>query len=427
MWVGWRAALRRPAGQHRAGPSRPTNHYQPTSHLALGAAGGAHQQPIPEGEGGGEARSALRRRRRRGHRGARRLGGRGCLGWERCPGLGSGARPAGGRPAAAPQAVAFGVRAASSPSPTVHAQTLTPLAHARPGGGREPPPPRAPPPPPPTPTPMPAPRRAAGAALALVALAAVATVVGAIEAECSACQAVAVRGVGDWQGDGCSGGVCGGGRPARPRRRPPAIAPPTTSPLPQAALDARLDAERPRNAVDLRGRLGPGAGQRQGVVVAYASSDQRVDELLGGLCDALGVGLVVPAGVGEVGGGVEGSGGVAEGGGVEEGGVAGKGGAAEDGGKEAGQPLSPPEPLHPLWAPSDAPPPPGYARPGPAEAETHATAITNHCHALLDEAEEALAAGLKAGGRPDVGALLCGGVPGCGGSAVRSGGGRDEL
>ena len=54
---------------------------------------------------------------------------------------------------------------------------------------------------------------------------------------------------------------------------------------PQAALDTRLANEGARNDVDLRGRLGPQAGQRSGKKVAWQESEQRLHYLFDGLCE----------------------------------------------------------------------------------------------------------------------------------------------
>jgi len=138
-----------------------------------------------------------------------------------------------------------------------------------------------------------------------------------------------------------------------------------------AALDARLAAEGAKNDLDLRGRLGPVAGQRSGKKVAYVASELRAVELFEGLCDP-GTGLQVEwvrrADAGD----------------------------GDDDDAPAG-----------LWIPTGAPAPAGHARVPRAEGDGRAKALENACARVLAAAEEAgLAAALAAAGAPTA-ALLC--------------------
>ena len=54
----------------------------------------------------------------------------------------------------------------------------------------------------------------------------------------------------------------------------------------QTELQRRLDAERPRNHLDMRHRLSAD-GSRYGKLIPYAVSEQRMDDLLSELCDAV--------------------------------------------------------------------------------------------------------------------------------------------
>jgi hypothetical protein len=54
----------------------------------------------------------------------------------------------------------------------------------------------------------------------------------------------------------------------------------------QAELSGRLEAERPRNAVDVRHRLDKD-GKRYGKVIAYEVSELRAEEILAGACNAM--------------------------------------------------------------------------------------------------------------------------------------------
>ena len=54
----------------------------------------------------------------------------------------------------------------------------------------------------------------------------------------------------------------------------------------QAALASRISAEGAQTVLDLRGRLGPQAGQRKGKRLDWRSSETRLAGLLEGLCDS---------------------------------------------------------------------------------------------------------------------------------------------
>ena len=138
-------------------------------------------------------------------------------------------------------------------------------------------------------------------AIALALCACVFKGASALESECSACEVVAVR----WE----KAGEESVGRGHRlflplplehplldldpsaplshrktptPRPRPPP--PPSLFPG-QAALASRIAAEGSRSVLDLRGRLGPGAGQRKGKRLDWGRSETRFAGLVEGLCD----------------------------------------------------------------------------------------------------------------------------------------------
>jgi hypothetical protein len=162
---------------------------------------------------------------------------------------------------------------------------------------------------------------------------------------------------------------------------PPASAPSTSTSCSACtavarALSFRLASEAPRNDLDWRGRVGP-TGDRTGVRLAYVESEQRLTDLLDGLCtdedgDGVGQGAVwwnAPAG----GGG--------------------------------------------RWAAKGEALPQGWTAPtSRAEREARAKELENYCGRLLEGAEDGLAGALLAkkgggggggGGTDDVGALLC--------------------
>jgi hypothetical protein len=108
---------------------------------------------------------------------------------------------------------------------------------------------------------------------------------------CSACRAVAVGAPADRRR--ALDAHRAQPPPAHPRRHPlTAASPPpprrrrlTAAAFPQGVLAARLTAERPRNALDVRHRL-DAAGNRYGKIIDFAVSELRALELLEGLCDA---------------------------------------------------------------------------------------------------------------------------------------------
>jgi hypothetical protein len=163
--------------------------------------------------------------------------------------------------------------------------------------------------------------------------------------------------------------------------------------FPQAALDARIAAEGLKNDLDLRGRLGPQAGQRTGVKKAYAESELRATELLDGLCDR---GLEDAVYVKRV--------------------VAADDDDDDDGDEEAGG----------RWISKADAVPPGHAAVPRAEGEARAKRLENWCGALIAGVEDALG-GALAGGRVGEGGgvegLLCRRLT----RHCAEGGGRDEL
>ena len=158
--------------------------------------------------------------------------------------------------------------------------------------------------------------------------------------------------------------VWAGGRSTRfpPRKRPP-IDPCVQTPpfLHQAALDTRLANEGARNDVDLRGRLGPQAGQRSGKKVAWQESEQRLHYLFDGLCEQ---DLGKPVFVREVAAGDD----------------------DEDDEEDAVTTTS-----GGRWIAAGAPVPPGYARVPPDEAEARNKQLENYCANLLARIDDPLA------------------------------------